>query len=130
MIVILNTSSAPAPKGHYSQGIVFEDLIFTSIQLPSEKEQDAALNISEQAQLVLNNILNIVKVGGGDSNSILRMTIYIEDIAQWDRVNEVYKAFFGNYKPARGVVAVSGLHGGFKVAMDAVAGIKRKDNGN
>lgn len=121
----IHTESAPAPLGHYSQAVVHNGLIFVSTQLPMEPGQmvDSGAAAGEQARRALQNVLSVVESAGGSRESILRVTIYLADIASWNMVNAVYEQVMGPAKPARGVIQVAGLHHDFKVAMDAVAAV-------
>ena len=77
-------------------------------------------SIQEQAE----RVLAIVEAGGSRLDLITRMTIYVADVADWPVVNEVYRSFFGDAKPARGVIPTGPLHLGFEVAADCIAAIE------
>ncbi len=117
------TKKAPAPAGHYSQAIIHNDLIFISGQLPihpetGEKKTGA---IEEQTQQALENISAILTASGSSLDKVLKVTVYIADIALWDRVNRVYADFFKEHKPARAVVPTRQLHFGFQIEIEAIA---------
>ncbi len=128
----ISTPNAAAPLGHYSQAIAHNGLLFVSTQLPiappgpdgSFPPLDPALPAGAQAELALRNVLAIVAAAGGSSATILRVTIYLADIAAWPEVNAAYARVMGEAKPARGVIQVAGLHHGAKVAMEAIAAIE------
>lgn len=80
-------------------------------------------SITEQATQVLNNIRAIVEAGGSRMDHITRMTIYVSDVQHWPAVNEIYESFFGDTKPARGVIPTGKLHLGFDVAADCIAAV-------
>lgn len=120
----ISTPDAAAPLGHYAQAIAHNGLIFVSTQLPiapGSSSSDPALPAGAQAELALRNVLAIVRAAGGSPASILRITIYLADIAAWAEVNAAYARVMESAKPARGVIQVAGLHNGVKVAIDAVA---------
>ncbi|MBN1387793.1 MAG: hypothetical protein JW965_05055 [Bacteroidales bacterium] len=121
----LFTPNIPEPRGHYSQAVQFNDLIFVSGQLPVNPFTGEPIkgDIEEQTLQVLENIETILKDSGTDRKKILKTTAYISDISHWPRVNEVYRKFFGKHKPARAVVPVTGLHYGVLIEIEAVAAI-------
>lgn len=120
---IVFTKKAPAPAGHYSQAIIHNDLIFISGQLPIHPEtgEKKTGTIEEQTQQALENISAILTAGGSSLDKVLKVTVYIADIALWDRVNRVYADFFKEHKPARAVVPTRQLHFGFQIEIEAIA---------
>ena len=126
MMQFINTDQAPAPGGHYSQGIVHNDVLYVSGQLPidpdsGEKKHGA---IEQEAIQVLENLEGVLEAAGSSKDKVLRVTLYISDVTLWDEVNKVYAEFFGNHKPARTVVPSGELHHGFKIEIDAIAVVK------
>lgn len=119
------TSNAPVPGGHYSQAIRHGDYIFISGQLPVDPVTGEKIlgEIETQALQVLQNVLGIAEAGGSDINHLLKLTVYIADIALWSRVNTVYADFFGDHKPARAIVPVPALHHGFLIEIEAIAAV-------
>lgn len=117
------TKKAPTPAGHYSQAIIHNDLIFISGQLPIHPEtgEKKTGTIEEQTQQALENISAILTAGGSSLDKVLKVTVYIADIALWDRVNRVYADFFKEHKPARAVVPTRQLHFGFQIEIEAIA---------
>jgi len=119
----IKTSKAPAPAGHYSQGIRHNDLVFVSGQLaidPATGEKKLG-SIEEQTKQVLTNVHAILLAGGSDLSQVIKVTIFISDISYWDRVNAVYKQFFGAHKPARAIIPSRDLHHGFLIELEAIA---------
>ena len=114
----VHTDDAPAPGGHYAQGVSHGGFLFVSGQLPVESG-----TLEDETRQVLDNVLAIVVAAGGDKSSIVKTTVYITDIAHWSRVNEIYAEFFGLYRPARAIVPVKELHHGFQVEIEAVAAL-------
>ena len=116
----------PEPKGHYSPAVVHNGLIFVSGQIPinhatGEIETGA---IEKQAELALRNVETILTAAGSDLNHVLQMTIYISEMDDWDKVNEVYKQILGEHKPARAIVPVKTLHFGTQIEIQAIAAVK------
>jgi len=119
----IKTSKAPAPAGHYSQAVVYNDLIFISGQLPINPETKDKItgSIEEQADQVLKNLKAILEAAGSNLQNVLKTTVYISDINLWGPVNEIYASYFGKHKPARAIVPSRELHYGFKIEIEAVA---------
>jgi 2-iminobutanoate/2-iminopropanoate deaminase len=121
----IQTENAPVPAGHYSQAVVYNNMVFISGQIPVVPGSGEKLNgpINEQTLQVLKNIKAIAEAAGSDISKVLKVTVYISDIELWGEVNKVYSAFFGPHKPARAVIPVKDLHYGCKIEMDAVAAL-------
>ena len=119
--------NAPSPAGHYSQAIEHMGLIYVSGQLPvnPESKEKHVGSIEEQTEQVLANLETILKNGKSDKDQVVKVTVYISDIALWDRVNSVYARFFGDHRPARVVVPTRELHFGFQIEVDAIAAVKK-----
>ncbi len=123
MFDIILTEDAPVPAGHYSQAIVYGDLIFVSGQLPVDPRQGTAAHatIEAQAEQALDNVEAILRQAGSDLDHVVKTTVYISDIEAWGRVNEVYARRFGAHKPARAVIPVGPLHHGYQIEIEAIA---------
>ena len=119
----IETDKAPKPRGHYAQGVSHGGFVFVSGQLPIVPATGEKItgSIEEQTRQVLDNVFAVVEAAGSDKSRIVKTTVYVSDIELWGRVNEVYAAFFGLYRPARAVVPVKELHHGFKIEIEAVA---------
>jgi 2-iminobutanoate/2-iminopropanoate deaminase len=117
------TTQAPTPAGHYSQAIIHNGLIYVSGQLPIDPTTgDRKIgSIEEQTMQAIANLEQILKAAGSDLNQVLKTTVYISDMALWDRVNAVYANVFGEHRPARAIVPTKDLHYGLQIEIDAVA---------
>jgi 2-iminobutanoate/2-iminopropanoate deaminase len=117
------TQNAPAPAGHYSQAIVHNGLIYVSGQLPIDPATGERKigSIEEQTEQAIANLEQILAAAGSDLSQVLKTTVYISDIALWDRVNAVYADVFGEHRPARAIVPTKDLHYGLQIEIDAVA---------
>ena len=117
------TERAPAPVGPYSQAVKLEnDLLFVSGQIglvPGTGE--LAEGGEEQARRCLENIREILSAAGGTMASILTTTVFLADIEDYPRVNEVYAEFFPEDPPARSCVAVAALPRGARVEIECIA---------
>ena len=119
----ISTRKAPEPAGHYSQAIVYNDLVFISGQLPVNPESGERIisSIEEQTRQVLNNLRAILEAAGSSMEQVLKVTVYISDLSLWGRLNAVYSEYFRDHRPARVVVPTKELHYGFQVEMEAIA---------
>lgn len=124
------TKNAPAPAGHYSQAVLHGDVIYVSGQLPVDPStgEKRIGSIEEQTEQAIVNLEEILKAAGSDLNHVLKTTVYVSDIALWDRVNVVYARLFDDHRPARAVVPTRDLHFGFQIEIEAIAA-KRNDDG-
>jgi 2-iminobutanoate/2-iminopropanoate deaminase len=126
------TPNAPRPAGHYSQAIVHGGLVFVSGQLPIVPGQGPIKpgqpmpDIETQTRLVLSHLEAILREAGSGLSGVLRCTVYVSDVALWDRVNKVYAEVFakaGGLPPARTVVPTGPLHYGYSIELDAIAAV-------
>lgn len=119
----ISTHKAPRPGGHYAQAMVYNDMVFVSGQLPIDPAtgEKKLGSIEEQTEQVLSNVAAILEAAGSGLHNVLKTTVYISDIALWDKVNSVYARFFGDHRPARAMVPTKALHHGFLVEIEATA---------
>lgn len=122
-IVPVSTDHAPAPAGHYTQGMAGGGHLYISGQL--RVRADGSLHPDEdfeaQARQAIANMLAVLKAGGGGVQHLLKVTAYIVGAANWPRFNAIYAAMIPDARPARTVVPVTELHHGFLVEIDAIA---------
>ncbi|MDR2444286.1 MAG: RidA family protein [Deltaproteobacteria bacterium] len=116
------TPLAP-PPGPYAQAIKYGGLVFVSGQTPEEPETGAPVRgtIAQQTRLVLTNIKAILEAAGSGLDKVLKVNIYLSDIALKPEMNQVYREFFPQNPPARIAMAVSGLDDGLDVEIDVIA---------
>jgi 2-iminobutanoate/2-iminopropanoate deaminase len=119
----INTPNAPRPGGHYSQAIVYNDLVFVSGQLSIDAAtgEKRLGSIEEQTEQALKNVAEILKAADSDLSRVLKMTIYVSDINLWGAVNTVYARIMGEHRPARAVIPSGELHYGFLIEIEAIA---------
>lgn len=119
----VQSSSAPAAIGPYSQAIRCGNLLFCSgqIALDPKTTQMVGANAAEQADQVLKNLAAVLAAGGASLAHVARTTIYLVSMADFAAVNEVYGRHFGSHKPARATVAVKELPKGGLVEIDCIA---------
>jgi 2-iminobutanoate/2-iminopropanoate deaminase len=119
----ISTPDAPAAIGPYSQAIRSGDLVFLSGQIPLDPKTGAMVEGSIQAQTerVLENLAAVLKAAGCGFESVVKTTIFLVDLGDFQAVNETYAKRFGATPPARATVQVSALPKGARVEIDAVA---------
>jgi 2-iminobutanoate/2-iminopropanoate deaminase len=120
---IIATPKAPAAIGPYSQAIRIEGFLYTSgqISLDSETMEMITGDIEIETEKVLKNIDAILKADGLGLNNVIKTTVYLTDLSEFTRMNQVYEKFFSETKPARACVQVTALPKGAKVEIDAIA---------
>ena len=120
----IQTNNAPRAVGPYSQAVRAGGLLFVSGQLPIDPATGEMVSgdAAKQAEQCLRNVLAILEAEKLTADNIVRATIYLQDMNDFSRVNEVYAAFFEGKYPARVCVEVSRLPKEAAVEIDAVAG--------
>jgi 2-iminobutanoate/2-iminopropanoate deaminase len=120
----VSTTKAPQAIGPYSQAVVYNALVYTSGQIalkPDGEFLDG--DVVEQANQVLTNLGEVLKEAGSCLNNVIKTTIFLADMDDFAKVNEVYESFFKEHKPARSTVAVKTLPKNALVEIEAVAKI-------
>ena len=112
------------PKGHYAPAIVYNGIVYVSGQLPMNEKGEAVLgSIEEQTALCMKNIQTILTRCGSDLNHILKVSVFIADIANWTKFNETFAAIMGEHRPARIVVPCNLLNRGCEIEIDCIAAV-------
>ena len=124
----INTSSAPAAIGPYSQGIVANGFLFTSGQIPLVPEDMSFIDgaIEEQTRRVLENLDAVLAVAGTDWNRVVKTTVFMVDLADFGKMNVIYEQHLGNARPARSTVQVAELPRGAKIEIELIAAVGEK----
>ena len=119
----VTSSNLPSPVGPYSPGVVVGNLVFVSGQAGREPGTGRlAPDVEGQTEQVLKNIATILEAAGSSLQHVVRCGVFLVDMKEFPKMNEVYARAFGAHRPARTTVEVSGLPGdGLKVEIDAVA---------
>jgi 2-iminobutanoate/2-iminopropanoate deaminase len=122
---IVSTDEAPAAIGPYSQAVQAGGLIYTSGQIPLDLQGNVVQGgIEEQTKQVFSNLQAVLKAGGSSLNDVIKATVYIKDMNQFTKVNEIYAVYFGAHKPARSTVEVARLPKDVLVEIDLIASIR------
>jgi reactive intermediate/imine deaminase len=125
-VKFVSTLGAPTARGHYSQAVIHDGVVYVAGQLPivpGEPDRKLA-SFEEQAARVIDNVAAILEEAGSGLDLILKATVYIADVAHWPAFNAIYAERLKGHKPARTVVPVAGLHYGYLVEMDAIAALR------
>ncbi len=117
------TEHAPRAIGPYSQGVIANGVLYTAgqIALDPATMQVEAEGITEQTERVMANLAAILDAAGTDFSKVVKTTVFLTDMADFQAMNEVYARAFGAHRPARSTVAVAGLPKGVRVEIEVVA---------
>ena len=119
----ISTPNAPAAIGPYSQAIRCGDLLFISGQIPIDPKSSELVkgDIEKQAERVIENLKGILEATGMGLDDIVKVTLYLRDLGNFEKVNNIYKSYFLNTPPARSTVEVSRLPKDVEIEIDAIA---------
>ena len=121
----INTNKAPEALGPYSHAMVVNNLVFTSGQIPLDTEGNiVSEDVKEQTKQVLENLSVVLEEAGSDLNSVVKATIFISDMDEFQQINEVYGSYFSEHQPARSCVQVARLPKDVKVEIEVVGKVK------
>lgn len=120
---IISTKKAPAAIGPYSQAVVVGDMIYTSGMIPiiPETGELEGGDITAQARQAILNLIALLEEAGSDARSVVKTTVFIKDMNDFAKVNEVYATFFTDNYPARSCVEVARLPKDVLIEIEAVA---------
>lgn len=120
---IIATATAPAAVGPYSQAVRVGDLIFTAGQIPLDPATGRIVEggIEVQTRQALTHVSAILQAAGTSLDNVLKTTVFLVDMGEFQAMNGVYAEFFGTAPPARSTVQVAALPLGARVEIEAVA---------
>jgi 2-iminobutanoate/2-iminopropanoate deaminase len=120
---IISTREAPAAVGPYSQAVRVGSTIYCAGQIPLDPKssQIVSKDISEQTRRVLDNINAILKAEGLSFENIVKTTIFLTDLADFQIMNEIYASYFKQAPPARSTVQVAALPKAARIEIEAIA---------
>jgi 2-iminobutanoate/2-iminopropanoate deaminase len=121
----IKTADAPSAIGPYSQGIVSGGFLFTAGQIALDPPTGSIIegDVSAQADRVMKNLTAVLKAAGSDWRHVVKTTVYLRDMADFPKLNDVYAQHVGDARPARSTVAVAGLPRNVLVEIDCIARI-------
>ena len=120
---VIATTEAPGAVGPYSQGIAIDGLVFTAGQIPVNPATGKieAETIEDQTRQVLSNVDAVLRAAGSGLHRVVKMTVFMTDLGDFQAMNGVYAEFFPSEPPARSAVQVVALPLGVQIEMEAVA---------
>ena len=120
---IVSSDTAPAAIGPYSQGIIAGGFLFSAGQIPLDPATTQVVegDIVPQTQQVLKNLQAVLAAAGASWKDVVKTTVFLQDMSDFPRMNEVYASVMGEARPARSTVQVAGLPRGVKVEIELVA---------
>ncbi len=123
MKTVISTTEAPAAVGPYSQGIAAGPFVFCSGQIPLDPETGTLIegDISSQTERVLQNIAAVLRAHGLGMEHVVKTTVFMTDLANFDEMNAVYASYFPIDPPARSTIQVAALPKGANVEIEAIA---------
>ena len=123
---MIQTKNAPAAIGPYAQAVRVGNLIFTSGQLPVNPTTGELLtdDIQAETRQCLENVKAILEEAGSSLDHAVKLTVFIKDMNQFSKINEVYATYFPGDKPARSCVEVARLPKDVNIEIEAIAVIK------
>lgn len=122
----VSTDDAPAAVGAYSQATTNGDLVFTAGQLPMTPEGEvlADRSVTEQTKQCLENVAAILESEGLSLSDVLKVSVFLDDIDDFEEVNEVYSSYFGEEPPARSALEVGKLPKEAALEIEATAAME------
>jgi 2-iminobutanoate/2-iminopropanoate deaminase len=123
MLKIINTTDAPQAIGPYSQAISANGFVFVSGQIPINPQNSEILRgtVTEQTDQVLRNLQTILKEAGTSLEKVVKTTVYLSSMSDFEEMNKKYGEYFSSIKPARATVEVGRLPKDVGVEIDAIA---------
>jgi 2-iminobutanoate/2-iminopropanoate deaminase len=123
MIKVISTDNAPKAVGPYSQAVIANGFIFCSGQIPLDPKTATLVSgsIGEATRQVLKNLQGVLESAGTDLSKVVKTTVFLSDMKDFDEMNAVYSEFFTGNKPARATVQVARLPKDARVEIEAVA---------
>lgn len=128
MHMLLDPPGVPAPISHYANGVRAGDTVYVSgqVALDGEGRLVGPGDVVAQTRQALDNVRAVLEAGGATLDDVVKVTVYLADVDDRPRVNEVRQAYFGRNRPASTLVEVSRLAiPGIKIEVEAVARVPR-----
>ncbi|MFC7253786.1 Rid family detoxifying hydrolase [Haloplanus litoreus] len=122
----ISTDDAPAAVGAYSQATTNGSLLFTAGQLPLTTDGELLddESVATQTEQSLDNVMAILAEEGADASDLLKVTIFLDDIEDFDEMNETYGTYFDAEPPARSAVEVGSVPKGAALEIEAIADVE------
>lgn len=118
----ISTNDAPEAIGPYSQAVEVNGLVYTSGQIGLLPDGSlAGEDVKIQAHQVMKNLYYVLEAAGSQFTDVIKTNIFLEDMRDFDAINEIYEYHFKDHKPVRSTVAVRSLPRGVKIEIDCIA---------
>ncbi|OIB58480.1 Rid family detoxifying hydrolase [Natrialba sp. SSL1] len=123
---IIDTDEAPSAVGAYSQAATNDDLLFTAGQIPLTPDGDLLDDepIDVQAEQALDNLVAVLNEADATPADILKVTVFLDDIEDFDAMNDTYASYFDDEPPARSAIEVAALPKGVGIEIEAIASLE------
>jgi 2-iminobutanoate/2-iminopropanoate deaminase len=122
---VVSTKEAPAAIGPYSQGIIVNNVFYSSGQIPLTAEGEMVNgDVQVQTHQVFKNLQAVLEEAGASLESVVKTTVFIKDMNDFGKVNEIYGEYFHTHKPARSCVEVARLPKDALVEIEVIALVK------
>ncbi|PTF78774.1 RidA family protein [Staphylococcus chromogenes] len=121
----INTQQAPAAVGPYSHASVVNGLVYTSGQIPLNLEGNIVSDdVETQTKQVFENLKAVLEAAGSDLEHVVKVLVFLSNMENFQKVNEVYGTYFTSHKPARSAVEVARLPKDVKIEIEVIAEVK------
>jgi 2-iminobutanoate/2-iminopropanoate deaminase len=124
---VINTPNAPAAIGPYSQAIAIDGLLFTAGQIALDPATMSVVpgDVAAQTEQVMLNLAAICTEAGATLDDVVKTTVFLQEMSDFQSMNEVYARHFGENRPARSTVAVRGMPRDVRVEIEAIVKLSR-----
>ncbi len=122
---IVNSPKAPAPIGPYSQAVQVDNVLYLSgqIAINAESGELVSVDIQQETKQVMDNIGHVLQAAGMDFSNVIKCSIFLKDMNNFSKVNQVYGSYFSSDYPARECVQVAKLPKDVNVEITAIAAV-------
>ena len=123
MKTIISTPKAPAAIGPYSQAVLVNGMLFTSGVIPIDPETNTLVegDVTVQARQAIGNLKNLIEASGSSMDKVVKTTVFIKDMNDFGKINDIYKDFFTSDFPARSCVEVARLPKDVLIEIEALS---------
>ena len=126
MKTIISTPKAPAAIGPYSQAVLVNGMLFTSGVIPIDPETNTLVegDVTVQARQAIGNLKNLIEASGSSMDKVVKTTVFIKDMNDYGKINDIFKDFFTSDFPARSCVEVARLPKDVLIEIEAIATVE------
>ena len=126
MKTIISTPKAPAAIGPYSQAVLVNGMLFTSGVIPIDPETNTLVegDVTVQARQAIGNLKNLIEASGSSMDKVVKTTVFIKDMNDFGKINDIYKDFFTSDFTARSCVEVARLPKDVLIEIEAIATVE------